>query len=114
MTSESMGSADIAEADYLLGSLLSTSTRAMLVAPTGLGKTNFSLAIAFAAAEGKSLMHWKAGRKARVLFIDGEMSQRGLKRTLRNAAVRTGCKPEGLMVLSRADFDDMPPLNTLQ
>src|SRR5262245_38095675 len=34
---------DIADADYLLGSLLSTSTRAMLVAPTGLiGVASFS------------------------------------------------------------------------
>jgi hypothetical protein len=105
---------DIPEADYLLGSLLSTSTRAMLVAPTGLGKTNLGLAIAFAVAEGSALMHWRAGRKARVLFVDGEMSQRGLRRTLRNTVKRARATPDGLMILSKADFEDMPPLNTPQ
>jgi superfamily II DNA or RNA helicase len=36
---------DIAPLDRLLGDMLSTTTRMMLVAPTGLGKTNIALAI---------------------------------------------------------------------
>jgi hypothetical protein len=63
----------------------------MLVAPTGLGKTNIGLAVAFAVADGTGLMHWKGGRKAGVLFVDGEMSIRNMRRTLRNAAKRAGC-----------------------
>src|SRR5262249_24177794 len=114
LTLEEWLARDIPESDYLLGNLLSTSTRAMLVAPTGLGKTNLGLAIAVAVADGASLMHWKAGRKARVLFIDGEMSQRGLRRTLRNTIQRARAKPKGLRILSKADYEDMPPLNTPQ
>src|SRR6476661_5330484 len=98
---------------FLLGELLSTTTRAVIVGPTGLGKTMFGLAVALAIAGGKDFLHWRAGRAGRVLYIDGEMSRREMKRRLRDAVRRAGgVVGEGLVILSKEDFEDMPPLNT--
>jgi hypothetical protein len=105
-------SRDIPPADCLLGELFSTTSRVMLIAETGLGKTNFALAMAFAMANGTDFLHWRAGRSARVLFVDGEMSRRLMKLRLADAVRRHGGMPERLFILSREDFDDMPPLNT--
>ena len=66
---------------------LSTTSRAVLTAPTGLGKTNFAMALAFAIADGAAFLPWRgSGRAARVLYIDGEMSKRLLKARLADAA----------------------------
>jgi len=69
------------------------------------------IAVAFALEGGAAFLHWKAGRVARVLYIDGEMSAEEMQDRLRQEAVRTGRKPQNLFVQSREDFDDMPPLN---
>jgi hypothetical protein len=103
---------DIPSADYLMGEWLSTTSRAMLVAPTGLGKTNFCLALSFAVALGRDFLRWRARRPARVLFVDGEMSKRLMKARLTDAARRAGAVPSNLFVLCRDDLDSMPPLNT--
>lgn len=104
-------SRDIPEPDLLLGPF-STTTRAMFVADTGLGKTNFAMAVAFHMAGNKNFLHWKTLRSARVLFIDGEMSKRLLRSRIRDAARRFNGNPEGLRFLCRDDCEDMPPLNT--
>lgn len=105
---------EISNPDFLLAEIVSTSTRMMIVGPTGLGKTMLALAVAFAVALGSGLMHWRAGRKGRVLYIDGEMSRRTLKKRLTEAARRAGVEDvdePALTILSREDFEDMPPLN---
>ena len=81
---------EISNPDFLLAEIISTSTRMMIVGPTGLGKTMLAVAVAFAVALGSGLMHWRAGRKGRVLYIDGEMSRRTLKKRLAEAARRAG------------------------
>jgi hypothetical protein len=73
---------DLPEPDWLLGPF-STTTRGMLVADTGLGKTNFALAMAFAMASGRGFLHWLGSRPARILFIDGEMSARLMRNRIR-------------------------------
>ena len=50
---------EVALSEPLLGYLLTNTTRLLLVAPTGLGKTNLALAAAFAIAEGKPFLHWQ-------------------------------------------------------
>ena len=115
---------DIPPLDRLLGDMLSTTTRMMLVAPTGLGKTNIALAMAVAVALGRDFLHWRgAGRPRRVLYVDGEMSQRLMKQRIIDAARRAGMGEElsaedlatleaNLFILNYADFPDLAPLNT--
>jgi hypothetical protein len=97
--------------DFLLGQWLTTTSRVLIVGPTGLGKTNFGLALAFNVAAGKDFLHWKAVRQSRVLYIDGEMPRRLMKERLLDAGRRANVKPDGLFVLSREDVD-LPPLNS--
>jgi hypothetical protein len=98
--------------DRLLGDLLSTTTRMLLVADTGLGKTNLALAIAFAVAQGSGFLHWLGtGEPHRVLYIDGEMSVRLMRDRIEDAVRRAGCKPKGVFVLNTEDFSEMPPLS---
>ena len=104
---------DIPEPDFMLGELLSTTSRIELIGPTGLGKTNFLLALAAAGAEGCDFLHWRGnGTPRRVLFVDGEMSRRLAKRRLTDAARRHGSMPGTLFYLNREDFPNLAPLNT--
>jgi len=103
---------DLPQPDFLMGEWASTTSRGLLVSDTGLGKTNFCLALAFAMALGRDFLHWQSGRPCRVLYIDGEMSRRLMKTRLADAARRAGAAPETLFVLSRDDLPDMPPINT--
>jgi hypothetical protein len=119
--------------DHLLGELFSTTSRAIFAADTGLGKTMFAIAVAFAIRLQAGFLHWAAGRRPpdrppRILFIDGEMP-----RELMKERIAAGCAwfdleddlpTEGIFFLSREDVEDddaveegqepnpMPPLDT--
>lgn len=103
---------DLPEPDFLMGDWLTTTTRALLVAPTGLGKTNFALALAMHAAACIDFLHWRARRTCRGLYVDGEMSRRLLKQRIGEAAARLGSRPIGFHVLSHEDVEGFAPLNT--
>jgi hypothetical protein len=103
---------DLPQPHYLLGDLVTTTSRALVIGPTGIGKTNLGLAIAFAMAAGSSFLHWAARRPARVLYIDGEMSPRLMKERLQEAAHRQGSVPSTLWAINREDFPNLPPLNS--
>lgn len=108
-------SLDMPPPDFLLGEVLSTTSRAMLVAPTGIGKTNFSLALGMAIAAGGGFLHWRPGEgPRRVLFVDGEMSSRLMRRRLEDTARRLGDTPADFFVLNRELHPDMPPLDTAE
>jgi hypothetical protein len=47
-----------------------------------------------------------------VLFVDGEMPSRLIRKRLQDLVRRLRCEPENLFILSREDYPDMPPLNT--
>lgn len=112
MLSEWLGR-DLLPPDFLLGNLMSTTTRSLLIAPTGQGKTMFALALGFAVAAGADFLHWRGrGKPARVLYIDGEMSNRLLKQRLQDACERFGAAPGGLFALSHEDVPNFAPLNT--
>jgi RecA-family ATPase len=105
---------DIIPRDLLLGDLLSTTTRGLLIGPTGLGKTMFVIAVALAIASNTDFLHWRAGRAGRVLIIDGEMPRSEMKRRLQEAVRRHGSTipPGSICILPREDCENMPPLNT--
>jgi hypothetical protein len=75
---------DLPQPDFLLGDLLSTTTRALFVAPTGTGKTMLMMGMGFGVAAGT--MHWRDVRPAPVLMIDGDPHKAAHRR--RSAAVR--------------------------
>jgi hypothetical protein len=103
---------DLAEPDLLLGHLLSTTSRAIINAPTGIGKTMFGMGMFMGMSAGLGFLRWGSVRPARTLFIDGEMSRRLLKQRLADEAKRLGVVPENMHVLSREDVETFPPLNT--
>lgn len=102
---------DIAEPDFMLGELVSTTSRIELIGPTGLGKTNLLLAAGLAIADGGDFLHWRgSGKPRRVLYIDGEMSRRLMKKRLADAVRRRGA-PATFYCLNREDFPELQPLN---
>jgi hypothetical protein len=103
---------DLPAPDFLLGAWLSTTSRVIINAPTGLGKTLLAIALGMRLAAGSAFLHWPGGRPARTLFVDGEMSRRLLKQRLADEAARLGITPEGMHVLSHEDVENFRPLNT--
>ncbi|WMT71066.1 AAA family ATPase [Bradyrhizobium sp. Ash2021] len=103
---------DLPEPDLLLGSWISTTSRVLLSAATGLGKSNLAIALGQHVAAGKSFLHWKAGRAAKVLYIDGEMSRRLLRQRLLSEADRHGHDVSNFYGLSREDVPGFQPLNS--
>lgn len=116
---------DLPDLDCLLGELFHTTTRILLAAATGLGKTNFSIALGMRMAAGLPFLHWAAGRPAKVLYIDGEMSRRLLKRRLMDEEARLlrEVHPDerdtarellagNFHALSTEDVENFQPLNT--
>jgi len=104
---------DVPEPEFLLGEVVSTTSRIELVGPTGLGKTNVLMAAMMTVADGRPFLHWRGyGAARRVLYVDGEMSCRLAKRRLIDAARRHGAMPETFFLLNREDAPDLPPLNT--
>jgi hypothetical protein len=97
--------------DFLMGHWMTSTTRCLLTADTGLGKTNLCLAIGVRIAAGVGFLHWQPRRPCRVLYIDGEMSRSLLQKRLRDETERLGIEPEGFMALSREDVTDMKPFN---
>ena len=100
--------------DYLMGTVMCTTSRWMIYAPTGLGKTLFALNMATAIAAGKDFLNWKGGRPCRVLYIDGEMPRETFKERTQQVANLYGENAQ-VFGLNRdslqADSEDIPPLN---
>ena len=59
--------------DCLMGKWMTTTSRILQVAPTGVGKTTLMLHLGMAAAAGKDFLHWSGQRPCRLLYVDGEM-----------------------------------------
>jgi hypothetical protein len=96
----------------VLGNILTTTTRAILNGPTGLGKTTWAMAQAWAGAAGKPFLHWGgSGKPRRILYIDSEMSPPHMAAQIKHATRRLGEAPDGLIVWSKM-LASFPPLNT--
>src|SRR5262249_6130470 len=103
---------DLPEPTFMCGRWLTTTSRVIVNAPTGLGKSMWTLGLGMAIAAQRDFLHWKAAeRPFRVLYIDGEMSNRLLRDRLRDERRRLGCRPETFYALSHEDIQ-LQPLNT--
>jgi hypothetical protein len=102
---------DLGEPDYLLGNVFSTTTRGLMSADTGLGKTLLGVSMGMHMSLGHAFLHWGKGRPCKVLYVDGEMSRRLLRRRLQDEIARIGETPKEFFALSSEDIL-MPPLNT--
>jgi RecA-family ATPase len=105
---------DLPEPDFIMGHWLTTTSRMLIAAATGIGKTNFGLALGMRVAAGMEFLHWQSRRKARVLYIDGEMSRRLLRQRVLDEEPRIGITPENFFALSREDIEGFKPLNTIE
>jgi RecA-family ATPase len=101
------------ERDYLLGNVLSTTSRWLIFGDTGIGKTLFGFEIAGAVASGSAFLDWQ-GRETprRVMYLDGEMPGETVKERMQLLAERYSPDLE-LWMFSRDVLKDgdMPPLN---
>ena len=57
----------------------------LVYGPPGVGKTMFGLALAHALAGGHAFLGWAPVRRAKVLYVDGEMAAQMLQDRLRGA-----------------------------
>ena len=113
LTAEEWLARDLAPVDCLVGDWLTTTSRILLAAETGIGKTNLAMALAIHLAAGIDFLHWRIPQPRRVLYVDGEMSRRLLKQRVGDAVRRIGgVLPPGFFLLSHEDVENFRPLNT--
>jgi AAA domain len=103
---------DLPPSDPLLGHWLTTTSRALFPAPTGAGKSMFAVALGMRTSAGFPFLRWAGQRPCKVLYVDGEMSNRLLKDRLADEAKRLGVIPSGFHALSHEDVENFAPLNT--
>jgi AAA domain len=103
---------DLPRPDKLIGEWMTSTSRAILNADTGLGKTSFGMALAGHGGAGVDFLHWQIPRPIRALYVDGEMSNRLFKLRGQDVVRRLSVHPKGLHLLNRQDAPEMPPLNT--
>lgn len=77
---------DLPVREHLLAPWLPFQGLAMIYAPRGIGKTFFSLNVAYAVASGGEFLAWKAPRARKVVYIDGEMPARTMQERLKGIA----------------------------
>ena len=99
--------------DYLLGNVLCTTSRWLVFGDTGVGKTLFAFSIAGAIASKTRFLCWDEGRRrARVMYLDGEMPAETFKERMQLVADEFG---SDLVIFGyNRDVlgpDEMPPLN---
>jgi hypothetical protein len=68
--------------EHILSPWLLTQSLNMIYAWRGVGKTHVALGIGFAVASGGSFLGWKADKKRKVLYLDGEMPGASLQHRL--------------------------------
>ena len=103
---------DIPPRDYLLGSVFSTTSRWLMFGETGVGKSLLAGDIGGAVASGSPFLDWDGRRRARVMYLDGEMPIEVFKERMGLIAHRYG-DDIPLYGYNRDDLGDgqMPPLN---
>jgi len=90
----------------LLNPWLPTQGLAMVYAPRGIGKTFFSLGVAYAVSSGGCFLRWSAPEPQGVLFIDGEMPGVVLKERLARMVVSCNEEPQAPFRIVTPDLQE--------
>ncbi|WP_151194477.1 AAA family ATPase [Cysteiniphilum sp. JM-1] len=103
-------------ADFLLYPIIEEQGLAMIYAMRGVGKTHVSLNIAYAVAAGINFLKWSAPRKAKVLFIDGEMPAYTLQERLKSIDNGRQLADDTLSIITPDLLEDKisPDLSTIR
>jgi hypothetical protein len=104
---------DIPPRDHLLGSVMCTTSRWFIFGETGIGKTLIAMEMAAAIAVAAAFLKWPGQRRARVMYLDGELPMETFKERMQLIADRHG-KDIEFYGYNREDLGDdgLPPLNT--
>jgi len=87
----------IPASEFLVEPWLTTGSLAMMQAKRGVGKTRLAMAVSHAIACGNQFLSWNVPRKARVLYVDGELPTALLQKRLRELGTPT----DNLCIVSR-------------
>src|SRR5260221_8591767 len=82
LTAAQLLAADLPPRTDVLAPLLASDSAALVYGPSGIGKSFFALAVAWAVAAGGSFLGWRAPRPQRVLYVDGELGAASLRERL--------------------------------
>jgi hypothetical protein len=120
LTLEAWVNCQLPPRDYLLGKLLCTTSRWLLIGDTGLGKTLVAMEMAASIASGhRPFLKWMPSGKPRVvMYIDGEMPPEMFKERMTRVASMVGGKSVRLYGYNRLRLEDrgveIPPFDTDQ
>jgi len=104
---------EIPPRDHLLGALLCTTSRLLLIGETGIGKTLCAMEMGGGLASANGALGWAGQRAARAMFLDGEMPIETFKERMELIAQRHGRDvPFYGYNRDRLGDEAMPPLNT--
>jgi hypothetical protein len=112
LTYQEWAGRELGAPDFISGSWLSTTSRASLIAGTGVGKTIFAMQLAYDVSLGKDFLHWRGRRQCRVLYVDGEMSRRLFRDRVIACRERAGEDSPTFYGLNYEDVVDFKPLNS--
>jgi putative DNA primase/helicase len=89
--------------EMVLEPIIPTQGLAMLYSWRGVGKTHVALGIAYAVACGGGFLKWRAPRRRRVLYIDGEMPGRIMQERLTALVRADGGTPSNNLIIVNGD-----------
>jgi AAA domain len=104
---------EIAPRDFLMGGVMCSTSRWFVFGETGIGKTLLGMALGAAVAAGADFLKWTGQRKARVMYLDGELPKETFKERMQLIADLYG-RGHAFYGYNREDLGDdgLPPLNT--
>jgi putative DNA primase/helicase len=101
--------------EMVLAPVIPTQGLAMIYSWRGVGKTHVALGMAYAVACGGGFLKWRAPRRRRVLYIDGEMPGRIMQERLTALVKADGGTPSSNLFIVTGDRQEpgaMPNLST--
>lgn len=106
---------DFPAQESIWGSVIQDREIVLLFAKTGVGKTHVAMELAHAIGANRRFLKFVGSRARRVLYCDGEMGQRGLRRRLEaiEAGADTSVRGDMLRFMSVENWEGaMPNLST--